>query len=81
MKNKIILSTPLEVNGKQLKELPYDYMEIDSEMFAKASALADDEARKNGAASLSPMEMDSRLHMYLGMMAVIAVDSSIDISD
>lgn len=81
MKETIKLSCPLEVNGKKLKELNYDIMEINSEMFAKASALADDTARQNGAATMTPMEMDARLHLYLGYMAVIAVDSSIDVSD
>lgn len=81
MKETIRLSSPLEVNGKKIKELKYDIMEINSEMFAKASALADDSARQNGAVTMTPMEMDSKLHLFLGFMAVIAVDSSIDVTD
>ena len=49
-------------------------------MFNRASALAS-AAIWTGNANMSIMELDSALHMYLGMMAIIAVNPEIDVQD
>lgn len=81
MKETIKLNNAIEINGKSYKELTYDCDEITPEMFNRASALASSLASRNGDANMNIMELDSSLHMYLGMMAIIAVNSEIDIQD
>lgn len=79
-KNTLVLDHPILVNGNLVKELTYDPQEITAEQFsiacAKSSAL--DKAR---SVSLKLKENDHALHLYLGMMAVIAVNPGIDVSD
>ncbi len=80
MRESIHLSKPIEINGKQYQELTYDWDEITPGMFNRASALATSSSR-TGDTNLSVMELDSSLHMYLGMMAIIAINPEIDIQD
>ena len=80
MRDIIKLKKAIEINGKEVKELPYDPDEIDCQMFNKASALSTG-SNRTGTPNMSVMELDSAMHMYLGMMAVIAVNSEIDITD
>lgn len=80
MRESIHLSKPIEINGKQHKELTYDWDEITPGMFNRASSLAT-ASNRTGDTNLSIMELDSSLHMYLGMMAIIAVNPEIDIQD
>lgn len=81
MRESIHLSKPIEINGKQYSELTYDCNEITAEMFNRASVLSASAGKQTGEANLSVMELDSSLHMYLGMMAIIGVNSEIDIQD
>lgn len=78
---KLKLGTPLTVNGKKLHELTYDTNEITVALFAEAEArkLKATTAKAGGLAGAA--EMDYSMHLYLGMMAVIAVNPEIDISD
>ena len=80
MKESIHLSKAIEINGKQYQNLTYDWDEITPGMFNRASALAS-AAIRTGNANMSIMELDSALHMYLGMMAIIAVNPEIDVQD
>jgi len=79
-KNTLILDNPILINGKEVKELTYDPTEITAEQFsiacAKSAALD-----KNKTFTFKLKENDIALHLYLGMMAVIAVNPDIDLSD
>lgn len=81
MRESIHLSKPIEINGKPYPELTYDCDEITAEMFNRASVLAASAGKQTGEANLSVMELDSSLHMYLGMMSIIAINPEIDIQD
>lgn len=77
--NKIELKQPLMINGKEEKELTYDTSKITVGQFCEAetySFTAGDNKPK-----LTTYEFDHGLHIYLGMMAVIAVNPQIDIKD
>lgn len=79
-KNTLILDNPIQINGQTVKELTYDPQEITAEHFsiacAKSSALD-----KTRSVTLKLKENDHALHLYLGMMAVIAVNPGIDVTD
>lgn len=79
-KNTLVLDNPILINGKEVKELTYDPMEITAEHFniacAKAAALD-----KTKSFTFKFKENDHALHMYLGLMSVIAVNPGIDLSD
>ena len=84
MKNILKLDVPITVavNGKQtsVTELEYDALEITAAQFSEAcarSAAID----KNKTFSFKLRENDYALHLYLGMMAIVAVNPGIDISD
>ena len=79
-KHTLILDNPIKINGKEVNELTYDAQEITAEQFsiacAKSAALD-----KSRAVTLKVKENDHALHLYLGMMAIIAVNPDIDVSD
>lgn len=80
MSKKIILQEPITINGKQVTELTYDPMEITAQQFSEAcarSAAID----KNKTFTFKLRENDYALHLYLGMMAIIAVNPEIDVAD
>ena len=80
MKNKIKLQEPITINGKQVTELEYDALQITAHQFSEAcarSAAID----KNKTFSFKLRENDYSLHLYLGMMAIVAVNPDIDIAD
>ena len=80
MKDTLILENPIKINGQETKELTYDATEITAEMFSEAcarSAALD----KTKAVTFKLKENDYSLHLYLGFMAIIAVNPSIDITD
>lgn len=84
MKETIKLRTPLLVNGEERTELTYDFNEIDCNAFAMAFSYASSKAltaTQQGKPNASIMEQNANLHMYLGMMAIIAVNSDVDIND
>lgn len=79
-KKTLKLQNPITINGKQVTELTYDPTEITALQFSEAcSRSAAIEKSKTFAFRLK--ENDYSLHLYLGMMAVIAVNPDIDISD
>ena len=79
-KHTLILENPILINNEMVKELTYDPQEITAEHFsiacAKSAAL-----EKTKTLTLKVKENDYSLHLYLGMMAVIAVNPGIDVSD
>ena len=79
-KNTLVLDNPILINGKEVKELTYDPQEITAEHFniacAKSAAL---DRTKNFTFKFK--ENDYALHLYLGMMAIIAVNPDIDVTD
>jgi hypothetical protein len=79
--NKIKLNTPITINGKQYKELSYDGNEITVSMFAEAEARKLKATVHKAGGSPGALELDYTLHLYLGMMAVIAINPEIDITD
>lgn len=79
MAGKIILNTPLMINGKEYKELTYDENLITVQQFCEADAQKF--ASAGNKLTLATHEFDTGLHLYLGMYAIIAVNSEIDIKD
>lgn len=79
-KHTLVLDNPILINNEKVKELTYDPQEITAEHFsiacAKSAAL-----EKTKTLTLKVKENDYSLHLYLGMMAVIAVNPNIDVSD
>ena len=77
--NKIILNKPILINGKEVNELTYDTGEITVAQFCEA------EARKTtvigNKVGATARELDNALHLYLGIMAIIAVNPHIDVTD
>lgn len=84
MKQKLELRQPIEINGKMVKELSYDFDEITCELYTQASCYADAkslQATQQGKPNAAIMEQNANLHMYLGMAAVTAVNKDIDVAD
>ena len=85
MVNTLILDNPILINGKEVKELTYDANEITAIHFAEADAhrmLATASRITKGKVGVNASaELDYTFHMYLGIMAVIAVNPDIDVSD
>ena len=77
--NKIILNKPLKINGQEIKELTYDTGEITVDQFCEA------EARKTtvigNKIGATARELDNAFHLYIGFMAIIAVNQHIDVAD
>ena len=80
MRNKITLQEPITINGKQITELTYDALEVTALQFSEACARSS-AIDKNKSFSFKMRENDYALHLYLGMMAIIAVNPDIDIAD
>jgi hypothetical protein len=80
MSNKITLQEPITINGKQVTELKYDALKITAQQFSEACARSS-AIDKNKSFSFKMRENDYSLHLYLGMMAIIAVNPDIDITD
>lgn len=80
MEKKITLRRPIEINGKKVTDLTYDAEEITNDMFLQACAQSA-ELSKTKTISLKVRENDYALHLYLGYMAIIAVNPDIDIMD
>ena len=80
MKDTLTLENPILINGKEVSELTYDAKEITALQFSEAcarSAALD----KTKTFAVKMRENDYALHLYLGFMAIIAVNPDIDVSD
>lgn len=77
--NKLVLQKPLMINGKEVKELTYNTAEITAGQFCEAEGYKyQSSGNKPG---LTTQEFDNALHLYLGMMAIIAINPEIDVKD
>lgn len=79
MENILELKTPLMINGKEVKELTYNTAEITVSQFCEAESYSF--VSGAGKPKMAQHESDHGLHIYLGMMAVIAVNPQIDVKD
>lgn len=78
---KLTLQNPITINGKKVKTLTYDTDAITVGMFADAEARKLRATSNKGGGSAGACELDYSLHAYLAMMAIVAVNSDIDVSD
>ena len=85
MKNTLVLDNPILINGKTVEMLTYDPNEITALQFADADAhrmLATSSRNSKGSSGFSnAAELDYTFHLYLGIMAVVAVNPEYDVSD
>lgn len=82
-KNVLVLDNPILIDGKEVSELSYDSKEISVDLYMTACAKAAAATASGGsnAAAMKLKEVDYILHTYLGMAAVIAVNSSYSFED
>ena len=64
--------------ARERPELPYDPEEITAQMFARADAK---KVKAGGAGGVSMAEVDYGMHLYLGFMAILAVNPQLDLND
>lgn len=76
MLDTIILDNPIKINGEVVKDLKYDFDELDVEDYANAEAAKASSMGSSGAMVQKVAQIDSTLHIYLAMAAVIAVNKS-----
>lgn len=85
MKQTLILDNPLMINGQQVTELTHDANEITALHFAEADAhrmLATSARVSGGKVGVNTAaELDYTMHLYLGIMAVIAVNPGYSVED
>lgn len=80
MKKTLTLESAILINGNNVTELTYDEQEITALQFSEACARSS-AIDKTKTFSFKMRENDYALHLYLGMMAVVAVNPDIDITD
>lgn len=82
-RNILKLNKPILIDGKEVSELAYDSDEITVELYSTACAKAGVATLSGGtdAARMRVKEVDYILHNYLGMAAIIAVNSHISFED
>lgn len=78
MEKKLILSNPIMIDGKKVKELTYAPEEITCEQFDEIENLVT--SGRDPRTVVMP-ENDSKRHRYIAMMAIVAANPKIDISD
>lgn len=79
---KLILNSPIMVNGEQVSELTYDVNEISVDQLTQAEATRSQALGPSAAAQLQKVaEFDPTLHLHVGMQAIIACNPKIDVSD
>lgn len=79
-KSVLKLRNAIKINNETVSELSYDPNEITVELYATACSKAVD-AAKAETFQAKVKETDYSMHLYMGMAAVIAVNSEIDFSD
>lgn len=81
MKKTLKLLHPILVNGEEISEFEYDTEEISAEQFSIACSKSAAISKSNASVTVKFRENDNALHLYLGFMAIIAVNPGIDIAD
>lgn len=74
MKKTLKLMHPLLVNGQEMTELDYDAEEINAVQYSIACQRSAAISKSNQSVTVKFRENDNSLHMYLGFMAIIAVN-------
>ena len=77
----ITLKNPVQINGKEIKELTYDVNEITPAGFAEAEYRKTRANGSKGSPSSAAVELDYSLHLYLGFAAILAVNPEYDFND
>lgn len=77
--NTLKLQNPIKINGKTVTKLTYDTSKITAAQFCEAERLK--VAASGSQPNMQPIEFDHSFHLYLGFMAVIAVNPDIDVTD
>lgn len=80
MNRTIKLETPIKINGKIYEEFEYNPLKITATQFSEACARSS-AMNKSRTLSINFKQTDTALHLYLGMMSIIAVNPDIDITD
>lgn len=81
MADTLKLSKAIKINGSDVTELQYDIDSITPESFLEADARASTGLAAKGISNMNIAEFNSALHFYLGCFAIIACNSSIDVTD
>lgn len=81
MSEKIILTTPLKVNGVDLTELEYDINAITVNDLAEIERERSQALGKSGAIVFRVAQNDFLMHVLIGMHAVMKCNPKIDIND
>ncbi|MBQ9000264.1 MAG: hypothetical protein IJ087_00225 [Eggerthellaceae bacterium] len=81
MVETIFLKTPILIDGERVRELSYDIDEISAHQFIDAENRAASRAMMLGTPPASVAELDAGFHVYLGIMAVIAVNPGYTVED
>ena len=78
---KITLRKPLLINGEYRKELTYDIDELDINRITKAEGLKAKIGGQDTVGTISIAQTDYALHICIGMHAIMAVNSDIEVED
>ncbi len=81
MLEKIILKKPIMINGTEVKELTYDFDELTVEDYTNAETAKARSMGSTGSMVQKVAQVDSSLHIYLALAAVIAVNRNYDFID
>lgn len=81
MKGTILLKKAILVDGKERKQFKYDDSKITSDQFLEADLRSHEKAAELGKINLQVAELDNSFQMYLGMMAILAEEPTLDIAD
>ncbi len=76
MQGTIKLENPIMINGESISELKYDFSKITVEDYGNAEAAKARALGSNGAMIQKVAQLDSTLHLYLAIAAIIAVNRS-----
>lgn len=76
MLEKFYLDNPIKINGEEVRELKYDFDELTVEDYTNAEVAKSAAMGSSGAMVQKMAQLDSTLHIYIAMAAVIAVNRS-----
>lgn len=81
MKGTLKLANPIMIDNAETTELSYDTNEITAAMFVEADTRKMAASTHKAGNTAGAAEIDYDLHIYLGFMAVVAVNPKIDVTD
>ena len=74
MQGTIKLDNPIMINGNSVKELNYDFSKMTVQDYGNAEAAKASALGSSGAMIQKVAQLDSTLHIYIAMAAIIAVN-------